>query len=201
VVKSKFPYRFIKLMIGLFLCGLGIAMMVKAGIGLSPWDVLAQGISRNGFLTFGQSTILVSVLVLLLWIPLRVKPGLGSILNTLLLGTYADLVMPFIPHFENYFLNLAIFVLGMLVFSFALGMYVSSNMGKGPRDGLNAGLATRFRLPFWQARLAVELAVVLIGFLLGGQVREGTLLFAVAIGYTNQLAYRIFGLVDKSGRM
>lgn len=188
-------------MIGLFLCGLGIAMMVKAEIGLSPWDVLAQGVSRNTFLTFGQATVVVSVLVLLLWIPLRVKPGLGSILNTLLLGTYADLVMPIIPHFENYFANLAVFIAGMLIFSFAIGMYVSSNMGKGPRDGLNAGLATKFKLPFWQARLAVELAVVLVGFLLGGQVREGTLIFAIAIGYTNQIGYRIFGLVDKSGRM
>ena len=176
-------------------------MMVKAGVGLSPWDVLAQGVSRHSFLTFGQATILVSILVLLLWIPLRVKPGLGSILNTLLLGFYADLVMPYVPHFANYWGNLAVFIAGMLVFSFAIGMYVSSNMGKGPRDGLNAGLASKFKLPFWQARLAVELAVVLVGFLLGGQVREGTLIFAIAIGYTNQIGYRIFGLVDKSGRM
>lgn len=199
--KSRFPYRFIKLMIGLFLCGLGIALMVKAGIGLSPWDVLAQGISNNTKLSFGQATILVSISVLFLWIPLRVKPGIGSILNTLLLGFYADLVMPFLPHFENYWGNLALFILGMLVFSFAIGMYVSSNMGKGPRDGLNAGLASKYKLPFWKARLAVELSVVLLGFLLGGQVREGTLIFAIAIGYTNQVGYRIFKLVDKSGRM
>lgn len=201
MVKSNFPKRFLVLNLGLFVYGIGIAMMVHASIGLAPWDVLAQGISKQTGLSFGQSTIAVSVFVLLTWIPLRVKPGIGSVLNGLLLGIYADFALPFMPTLDSYFLQLLWFLVGLVVISFATGLYISSNMGKGPRDGLNTGLATRFKLPFWQARSMVEVLVVLIGFLLGGQVREGTLIFAVAIGYLNQLALRLFRLVDKGGRM
>ena len=199
--KSNFAKRLITLLAGLFIYGVGIAMMVKAEIGLAPWDVLAQGISRQTGLSFGQSTISVSLMVLLLWIPLKVKPGLGSVLNALLLGIFADLVLPFIPHFDFYWGNLLVFVTGMVVLSFATGLYISTHMGKGPRDGLNTGLAIKFKLPFWQARTMVEVLVVLIGFALGGQVREGTLLFALGIGYLNQIGLRIFGLADKGGRL
>lgn len=201
MAKSNFPKRFLVLNLGLFVYGIGIAMMVHASIGLAPWDVLAQGISKQTGLSFGQSTIAVSVFVLLTWIPLRVKPGIGSVLNGLLLGIYADFALPFMPTLDSYFLQLLWFLVGLAVISFATGLYISSNMGKGPRDGLNTGLATRFKLPFWQARSMVEVLVVLIGFLLGGQVREGTLIFAVAIGYLNQLALRLFRIVDKGGRM
>lgn len=89
----------------------------------------------------------------------------------------------------------------MVVISFATGLYISCGMGKGPRDGLNVGIAQRFKLPFWQARSIVEVTVVAIGFLLGGQVREGTLIFALGIGYMNQLGMRLFGLADKSGKV
>lgn len=201
VTKSKFPYRFAKLNIGLVIYGIGIAMMVHASIGLAPWDVLAQGISKQTGLSFGQSTIAVSVLVLLSWIPLRVKPGIGSILNGLLLGIYADLTLPLMPTLSSYWQQLGLFMLGLLVISFATGMYISCNMGKGPRDGLNTGLAQRFKLPFWQARSMVEVAVVAVGFAMGGQVREGTLIFAISIGYLNQLGLRLFKLVDKGGRL
>jgi uncharacterized membrane protein YczE len=93
------------------------------------------------------------------------------------------------------------FFLGMVVISFATGMYISVGMGKGPRDGLNIGLAQRLKRPFWQARLLVEISVVSVGFLLGGQVREGTLIFAVCIGYLNQLGLRLFKLADKDGNV
>jgi uncharacterized membrane protein YczE len=201
VVQSKFAYRFLKLNVGLFIYGIGIAMMVHASIGLAPWDVLAQGISKQTGLSFGQSTIAVSVMVLFAWIPLKVKPGIGSILNAVLLGVFADFWLPLMPQLDSYLARLAWFVLGLVVISFATGLYISCGMGKGPRDGLNTGIAQRFKLPFWQARSIVEVLVVIIGFSLGGQVREGTLIFAFAIGYLNQLGLRLFRLVDGKGKL
>lgn len=201
MVQSKFAYRFLKLNVGLFIYGIGIAMMVHASIGLAPWDVLAQGISKQTGLTFGQSTIAVSVMVLFAWIPLKVKPGIGSILNAVLLGVFADFWLPLMPQLDSYLARLAWFVLGLVVISFATGLYISCGMGKGPRDGLNTGIAQRFKLPFWQARSIVEVLVVVIGFSLGGQVREGTLIFAFAIGYLNQLGLRLFRLVDGKGKL
>jgi uncharacterized membrane protein YczE len=201
VIQSKFPQRFVKLVFGLFIYGIGLAMMVDAEIGIAPWDVLAQGISIQTGLTFGQATVFVSALVLLFWIPLKVKPGLGTIMNAVLIGVFADLAMPFIPETSSYWQQLLLFILGMLLISYATGLYISCGMGKGPRDGLNMGLAAKFKSPFWIARTAVEIIVVSIGFVLGGQVREGTLIFALAIGYLNQLAMRLFGLVDKGGRV
>ena len=199
--QSNFAFRFIKLNFGLFVYGIGIAMMVHASIGLAPWDVLAQGISKQTGLTFGQSTIAVSVMVLMAWIPLKVKPGIGSILNAVLLGVFADFWLPLMPKLDGYISQLVWFVLGLFVISFATGLYISCGMGKGPRDGLNTGIAQRFKLPFWQARSIVEVVVVAVGFLLGGQVREGTLIFAFAIGYLNQLGLRLFKLVDKKGKL
>jgi len=188
-------------MLGLVIYGVGVALTVDAKIGIAPWDVLAQGISNQTGITFGTATVAVSILVLLLWIPLRVKPGLASVLNALTIGFFADFALYFLPTPEEYPLKLAMFVLGMVVISFATGMYISVGMGKGPRDGLNVGLAHKLKRPFWQARLFVEVTVVSVGFVLGGQVREGTLIFAFAIGYLNQLGLRLFKLADKDGRV
>jgi uncharacterized membrane protein YczE len=201
VDQSNFAFRFLKLNLGLFIYGIGIAMMVHASIGLAPWDVLAQGISKQTGLSFGQSTIAVSVMVLMAWIPLKVKPGIGSILNAILLGVFADFWLPLMPKLDGYLWQLTWFVLGLIVISFATGLYISCGMGKGPRDGLNTGIAQRFKLPFWKARSIVEVVVVTVGFLLGGQVREGTLIFAFAIGYLNQLGLRLFKLVDSKGKL
>jgi uncharacterized membrane protein YczE len=201
VLQSKFPSRFLKLVVGLFIYGVGVGMTVDAQLGLAPWDVLAQGISRQTSLTFGYATVLVSLMVLLSWIPLKVKPGLGSIMNAIMVGLVADLTLNFLPTPDSYLLKLLLFLGGMVVISFATGLYISCGMGKGPRDGLNVGIARRFELPFWQARSIVEITVVTIGFLLGGQVREGTLIFALGIGYMNQIGMRIFGLADKSGKV
>jgi len=201
VPKSNFVTRFLKLMIGLFIYGVGVALTVSAKIGIAPWDVLAQGISRQTSLSFGWATVAVSVMVLLTWIPLRVRPGLGSIMNAITVGLVADWTLSWLPSWDNYLLQLFVFLIGMAVISFATGMYISVGMGKGPRDGLNVGLASALKKPFWMARSIVEITVVTIGFLLGGQVREGTLIFAIFIGYMNQIGLRIFRLVDKGGRL
>lgn len=176
-------------------------MTVDAKIGIAPWDVLAQGISKQTGITFGTATVAVSLMVLILWIPLRVKPGLGSVLNALLIGVFADIALAWLETPSEYWQQIMMFVLGMVVISFATGMYISCGMGKGPRDGLNIGLAQRLKRPFWQARFLVEITVVSVGFLLGGQVREGTLLFALGIGYLNQLGLRLFKLADKDGKV
>jgi uncharacterized membrane protein YczE len=181
--------------------GLGVALTVDAAIGIAPWDVLAQGISLQTRLSFGVSTVVVSAIVLLLWIPLGVKPGLGTISNAILVGLFADVALHYLTTPEPYWQKLAMFFLGMLVISYATGMYISSGMGKGPRDGLMFGVAQRAKIPFWISRSSIELVVVSAGFILGGQVREGTLLFALGIGYLNQLGLRLFKLADKDGRV
>ncbi len=189
------------LIFGLFIYGVGVAMLVHAEIGIPPWDVLAQGLGLQLGISFGQATVVVSLLVMLLWIPLRVRVGLGSVLNAILIGLFADLVLPWLPELQHYWQQLLVFLLALLIVSFATGLYISVGMGKGPRDGLMIGLASKLQRPFWQIRTGVEAIVVTAGFLLGGQVREGTLIFVLTIGYLNQLALRLFGLADKNGRV
>lgn len=199
--KHSVARRLITLTFGLWIYGIGVALMVHASIGIAPWDVLAQGISLNLGLTFGQATVLVSVIVMLMWIPLRVKVGLGSVMNAVLIGVFADLTLPWLPNLPNYLGQLGVFLLGLVIVSYATGLYISTGFGKGPRDGFMVGLAARLDKPFWMVRTGVEVLVVSLGFLLGGQVREGTLIFALSIGYLNQIAMQFFGLADKSGRV
>ena len=201
MLQSNFVIRLLNLYIGLMIYGLGVALTVDAAIGIAPWDVLAQGISLQSGLSFGVSTVVVSAIVLLLWIPLKVRPGLGTISNAILVGLFADVALYYLRTPDPYWQKLAMFALGMVVISFATGMYISSGMGKGPRDGLMFGVAQRTKIPFWISRSSIELIVVSVGFILGGQVREGTLLFAIGIGYLNQLGLRLFKLADKDGRV
>ena len=201
MLQSNFVIRLVKLYIGLMIYGFGVALTVDAAIGIAPWDVLAQGISVQSGLSFGISTVIVSALVLLLWIPLRVRVGLGTISNAILVGLFADVALFYLQTPDFYWQKIAMFFLGMVVISFATGMYISCGMGKGPRDGLMFGVAQRTKIPFWISRSSIELMVVSVGFILGGQVREGTLLFAIGIGYLNQLGLRLFKLADKDGRV
>lgn len=181
-----------RLLLGLFIFGLSLALMVKAHIGIPPWDVLGQGISKTFGITFGQSTIVVSAIVLLAWIPLKVKPGLGSVLNALCIGLFVDFWLPYIPEFESYWSNLLMFLLGMCTVAFATGLYISAKLGSGPRDGLMLGTQKALGWPLWLVRTMYEGTVLVIGFMLGGQVREGTLIFAVCIGYLMQSSIKFF---------
>lgn len=183
---------FSRLMLGLFIFGLSLALMLKAQIGIPPWDVLGQGISKTFGITFGQATIVVSAIVLLAWIPLKVKPGLGSIMNALCIGIFVDLWLPYIPTFDNYLSNLLMFLLGICTVAFATGLYISAKLGSGPRDGLMLGTQKALGWPLWLIRTIYEGTVLLVGFLLGGQVREGTLIFAVSIGYLMQSSIKFF---------
>ena len=190
----KVSLRFAQLMVGLIIYGLGIGLMVDAKIGIAPWDVFAQGIATQSGLSFGISSAIVSVIVLLAWIPLKQRMGIGTVLNALLIGIFADLWTPFLPQFDNYLANVAKFSVGMLIVAFATGMYLASKFGAGPRDGLMVGTQKALGWPFWLVRTMYEGTVLTIGWLMGGQVREGTLIFAICIGYLMQTAMKMFGI-------
>ncbi|MEN9752949.1 MAG: hypothetical protein RL670_640 [Actinomycetota bacterium] len=184
--------RFIKLMAGLAIFGIGLGAMVKAHIGIGPWDVFAQGISKLTNLSFGTATVMTSILVLIAWLPLRQKYGLGTILNALLIGVFTDLWSPLVPTFDLYWLQVLQFTLGMVIMAFATGMYISAHFGAGPRDGLMIGTSKALRKPIWMVRTGYEVIVLCLGWLMGGQVREGTLIFALCIGVLMQASMRLF---------
>jgi uncharacterized membrane protein YczE len=186
------PIRLITLLAGLFVYGLGVALTVHAGIGIAPWDVLAQGISIQTGLSFGVATVAVSIIVLICWIPLKVKPGFATVANALLVGLFADFWLMILPDLTAYWQQLAVFVLGVVVVAIATGLYISSRLGSGPRDGLMQGTANALDKPFWIVRTAFEGSVLTIGWLMGGQVREGTLIFALTIGYLVQMSLKAF---------
>ena len=185
-------FRLIILIFGLFVYGLGVAMTVHAGLGIAPWDVFAQGISIQTGLSFGVSTVVVSALVLLAWIPLKVKPGIGTVANAVLIGLFADFWLLILPGTSIYWQQLLIFLVGVVIVAIATGLYISSALGSGPRDGLMQGTANALDKPFWMVRTAYEGTVLTLGALMGGQVREGTLIFALSIGYLVQLSMKFF---------
>ena len=186
------PFRLVVLIFGLFIYGLGVAMTVHASLGIAPWDVFAQGIAIQAGLSFGVSTVVVSALVLLAWIPLKVKPGIGTIANAVLIGLFADFWLLVLPDTSIYWQRLTIFLLGVVIVAIATGLYISSALGSGPRDGLMQGTANALDKPFWMVRTAYEGTVLTLGALMGGQVREGTLIFALSIGYLVQLSMKFF---------
>ncbi|WP_158866500.1 membrane protein YczE [Leifsonia sp. AG29] len=174
--------RIVQLLIGLFLYGIAIALMVRAGIGLSPWDVLAQGLSIKTGIAFGLVTNLVGVVVLAFWIPLRQRPGLGTILNVLLVGPSAQLGLTIIPQQTELWAQVLLFVAGLLLLAVATGLYIGPRLGPGPRDGLMTGLHARTGWPIWSVRTGIEVTVLVIGWFLGGNVGVGTLAFALLVG-------------------
>lgn len=186
------PLRLITLFAGLFVYGLGVALTVHAGIGIAPWDVLAQGISIQTGFSFGVATVAVSIVVLICWIPLKVKPGFATVANALLVGLFADFWLMILPDLTAYWQQLAVLMLGVVVVAVATGLYISSRLGSGPRDGLMQGTANALDKPFWIVRTAFEGSVLTIGWLMGGQVREGTLIFAITIGYLVQISLKAF---------
>jgi len=174
--------RLIQLLVGLFLYGIAIALMVRAGIGLSPWDVLAQGLSFKSGIEFGWITNLVGLVVLAFWIPLRQRPGLGTILNVLLIGPSAQLGLDLLPQQTELWAQVLFFAAGLALLAVATGLYIGPRMGPGPRDGLMTGLHARTGRPIWMVRTAIEVTALIIGWVLGGNVGVGTLAFALLVG-------------------
>lgn len=174
--------RISQLLVGLVLYGFAIAMMVQAGIGVSPWDVLTQGIARQTGLAFGLITNVVGLLVLLLWIPIRQKPGLGTLLNVLLIGPSAQFGLWLLPVARELWEQVLLFAGGLALLALATGLYIGARFGPGPRDGLMTGIHRRWGWRLWIVRTSIEVTVLAIGWLLGGNVGVGTVLFAVLIG-------------------
>ncbi|MBW8763859.1 MAG: hypothetical protein JF592_14960 [Microbacterium sp.] len=174
--------RLLQLVVGLFLYGVALALMIRGGIGVSPWDVLAIGVSGTGGIGFGLVTNLIAAVVLLLWIPLRQRLGLGTVINALLIGPSADLALALIPPMPSIWVGAPVFLLGLVLLAFATGLYIAADFGPGPRDGLMTGLVRRTGWPVWIVRTLIEGTVLVIGFLLGGPVGVGTVIFAFGVG-------------------
>ena len=167
---------------GLMIFGLGEGLLIVSFTGASPWSVLAQGISLNVKLSIGMITFLISILVLILWIPLGQKLGMATILNALIIAIMIDLCIKFVPTPSNYYHQLILAIFSVITVGIGGGIYLVSNLGAGPRDGLMVGLQKKTNLPIALVRATLEIAVVSIGWYLGGTVGIGTLLFAFGIG-------------------
>jgi len=188
------PLRVIQLLTGLFLYGMGAAVMIRAAIGVAPWDVLSQGIALQTPLSFGVATNVIGALVLLLWWPIRQKPGLGTVLNVLLIGPSAQFGLWLLPEIHGLAWQIPMFVLGLLLVALATGLYIGARFGPGPRDGLMTGLHARTGWPIWAVRSGIEGSVLLIGWWLGGNVGVGTLAFALLIGPLCGITLPLFGI-------
>ena len=179
--KPKFS-TFFFLCFGLSLFGLGEGLLIVSFTGASPWSVLAQGISLNVNLSIGTITLLISIAVLILWIPLGQKPGMGTIFNALIIAIMIDLCIKYVPTPSNYIYQLLLAVISVIMVGIGGGIYLVSNLGAGPRDGLMIGIQKLTNFPIAVVRGTLEISVVSIGWYLGGTVGVGTLLFAFGIG-------------------
>ncbi|GAA3846098.1 membrane protein [Brevibacterium ammoniilyticum] len=184
--------RLAQLMLGLYLYGASMALVVVSGLGMIPWDVLHSGILRHVPLTFGTIITITSVLVLLAWIPLKQQPGLGTLLNALTIGPALDLTLLFLPRTEVLAWNIVFLVAGVVLNGVASAMYIGSQFGPGPRDGLMTGLSRVTGRSIRLVRTLIEVTVVAMGWALGGVVGIGTALYAVSIGPITQALLPFF---------
>ncbi|USQ78006.1 membrane protein YczE [Ornithinimicrobium cryptoxanthini] len=184
---GRLPRRLTQLFVGLTIFGLSMAMLIRAGLGMIPWDVFHYGVATHVPLSFGTIAILVSLAVLLLWIPLREAPGLGTIANAIWVGLSADAALALLTTPDSLVLQVLMMLGGIVLNGAATALYIGAQLGPGPRDGLMTGLAHRTRFSLRLIRTGIEVTVVLIGWLLGGVVGVGTVLFAVSIGPLTQL--------------
>ena len=186
---SRHPLNFrpnfstlLALVLGLWIFGTGEAVLIDAGIGVSPWTVLAQGISKQADLTVGMATFVVSVLVLFLWIPLRETPGIGTVLNAILIAMSIDVMAPFIPEQTKFFPQVIQALIGVILVGIGSALYLTANLGPGPRDGWMTGVQKKTNWPIGRVRVGIEIIVLSIGILLGGTFGLGTIMFAIGIG-------------------
>ncbi len=184
---GRLARRLPQLYVGLFLYGVSLALMVRGALGLAPWDVLHSGFIRHVPMTLGQAVVLFSFVVLVLWIPLREMPGLGTISNALVVGLSADATLAVLTQPDSLAARIALMVGGVVLCGLASALYIGAQLGRGPRDGLMTGLSRRTGLSLRLVRTGLEVAVVAIGLLLGGVLGVGTVVYALAIGPLTQL--------------
>jgi len=186
------------LVVGVILFGLGIALMAQAGLGLGPWEAFHQGIGRLTGQEIGTVSVVLGVPILLLWWPLGERPGLGTVLNVLCIGTATNIGIQLLPAAVGLPAQLAMMLAGVLVIGLGSGMYLAADLGAGPRDGLMTGIHHRFGWSIRRARTLVEVIVLAMGWLFGGTIGLGTIVFAVGIGPLVQL---FLGAFDRTGRI
>ena len=181
--KPKFITLFF-LLFGLTLFGIGETLLVTANIGVSPWFVLHQGLSFITGYSIGVTTFIVSICVLFIWIPLRQKPGIGTILNAIIISVVIDFSLPYLPSPNNIYFQIFQVIIGIFIIGIGSGFYLISNLGPGPRDGLMTGLQRKTNVSITLIRTFIELSAVVIGFYLGGILGFGTILYALGIGFS-----------------
>ena len=179
--RDRLGRRLFRCVLGLSLFAVGISLQMNANIGAPPWDVFHQGIAEQTGISIGKIIVITGFALLLLWIPLKQKPGLGTILNALEIGLVADIALGIIPEPTNILIRVPMAIFGIVVVAIGTGLYIGSALGPGPRDGLMTGLAKR-GIPIRKGRTAVEVIVLITGWLLGGQVGVATFAFALGVG-------------------
>ena len=189
------------LIVGLWIFGTGDAILIAAGIGNTPWNVLAEGIALNINWSVGQATFLVSVLVLFLWIPLKEKPGIGTILNAIIISVAIEVMVPLLPVPDSHTMAVAEVLIGVLLIGIGSGIYLTANLGPGPRDGWMTGLQKASGIPIARVRVVIEVSVLALGVLLGGTFREGTILFALLIGPVVAICLNLAGRFGSPGEV
>ena len=195
-LKPRFS-TMILLIIGLIIFGAGDAVLISARLGNTPWTVLAEGIAENLNLSIGKSTFLVSFLVLLIWIPLREKPGIGTILNAILIAATIEVLLPILPTPETFSLQIIQVLAGIVLVAIGSGLYLTANLGPGPRDGTMTGLTKVTGVPIGRIRSGIEIFVIAIGWTLGGKFGIGTILFAILIGPCVAICLNMAGRLGK----
>ncbi len=198
--QDRLGRRLVQLYTGLTLYGVSSALLVEAGLGLEPWGVLHQGLAEHTGLGIGTVSIIVGAAVLLLWIPLRQRPGLGTVSNVFVIGLAMNAALAVVPQAHAFAVRIPLMAAGIVLNGAATGLYIAARFGPGPRDGLMTGMHRRTGRSIRLIRTAIEVAVVVTGFVLGGTVGVGTLLYAVSIGPLAQLFLKVFAVPAASGR-
>ncbi|WP_406306143.1 hypothetical protein OHA61_33295 [Streptomyces sp. NBC_00885] len=196
-VSTPLTRRLLQLYIGLALYGVSSALLVRGGLGLEPWGVLHQGLAERTGLTIGVVSIIVGAAVLLLWIPIRQRPGLGTVSNVFVIGIAMDGTLALVPDARGLAVQIPVLIGGIVLNGVATGLYIAARFGPGPRDGLMTGLHRVTGRSIRLVRTAIEVAVVATGFVLGGTVGVGTVAYALAIGPLAQLFLRVFAISDQ----
>jgi len=197
---TRLTRRLTHLYVGLALYGASSALLVRAGLGLEPWGVLHQGLSERTGISIGVVSIIVGAVVLLLWIPIRQRPGLGTVSNVFAVGIAMDGTLALVPDVHGLGAQIPVTAAGIVLNGVATGLYISARFGPGPRDGLMTGLNRLTGRSIRMVRTAIEVAVVVTGFLLGGSLGVGTVLYALAIGPLAQFFLRVFDLSAPDAR-
>ena len=191
------PKTLFFLFFGLTLFGLGEALLIVSNLGVTPWTVFAEGVAKNFDISIGLATFLVSVSILILWVPLKQKIGIGTISNAIIIAFTIDLFVFLLPLSKNTFLSIIEMIIGILLVGIGSGIYLITNLGPGTRDGLMKGISENFQKPIYLIRLSIEIIVVILGWLLGGTVGLGTLMFAVLIGPIISISLILIKRTDK----